>query len=428
MRSARRRKPRTATSTLDATAGRVRMHLTHLLGTVKSALPGCVDARPRHHRRHRAAAFDFAGTGVAPAQDAEAASYEVETGNPQSESAGRRARPPRVFGFVTPFGTAPPDFEGRTVVGLPRRAGGAVRRLGRRGHERAVPLDRCDGGIVIDNHNARIGARHFIADRSAAHRRDRRCASAPRIVTDTGEAGVVRDRRAAARGGLHDVRGLHREAHREAAAAQKAVGLTATGSFDAATSAFTARRVFVDDTLDRGVRGRAFLTASRATLPAASLALRQIAARLGRGNCFASGTRSARVHVSALSCFQSAAVQFMLITCPATTLLESFHGNVRAPARALSAHSAPRCSFSPAATRSRGSDDDVDFARAALERNEQLSVVAFDKNANTFTVRVQGHRRAARRARGSDHRRACPVRAARRAKPGRVSDEPARER
>jgi hypothetical protein len=33
--------------------------------------------------------------------------------------------------------------------------------------------------------------------------------------------------------------------------------------------------------------------------------------------------------------------------------------------------------------------DDADFARAALERNEQLSIMAYDKNAQTFTVKVR---------------------------------------
>jgi len=38
---------------------------------------------------------------------------------------------------------------------------------------------------------------------------------------------------------------------------------------------------------------------------------------------------------------------------------------------------------------SNGTDAAADFARAALERNEQISVVAFDKKENTFTVRVK---------------------------------------
>ncbi|HEU4626090.1 MAG TPA: hypothetical protein VFS52_15080 [Steroidobacteraceae bacterium] len=36
-----------------------------------------------------------------------------------------------------------------------------------------------------------------------------------------------------------------------------------------------------------------------------------------------------------------------------------------------------------------GNDAAADFARAALERNDQITVVAFDKKENTFTVRVK---------------------------------------
>ena len=59
--------------TLDASAGRVRMHLTHLLGTVKSAQPGTLTLDLSAIDRHRPAAFDFAGTGTR-LQDAEPAS------------------------------------------------------------------------------------------------------------------------------------------------------------------------------------------------------------------------------------------------------------------------------------------------------------------------------------------------------------------
>ncbi len=36
------------------------------------------------------------------------------------------------------------------------------------------------------------------------------------------------------------------------------------------------------------------------------------------------------------------------------------------------------------------SQGDSDFARAALERNPDLTIVASDKDANTFTVQVKG--------------------------------------
>ena len=101
--------------TLDATAGRVRMKLTHLSGSVVSALPGQVTLDLFSIDGRRPSIFDFAGTGASAWTDADPDNYEVATGvldvlglTPDS--------PARVFGFVTPFGLAPPDFVGRTVV------------------------------------------------------------------------------------------------------------------------------------------------------------------------------------------------------------------------------------------------------------------------------------------------------------------------
>ncbi len=41
---------------------------------------------------------------------------------------------------------------------------------------------------------------------------------------------------------------------------------------------------------------------------------------------------------------------------------------------------------------------DTEFARAALERNPDLTIVAADADAKTFTVQVKGSNEAARRA------------------------------
>ena len=59
--------------------------------------------------------FDFAGTGTATASDADPNNYEVLTGKLSlaNRSAGEAAK---VIGFVTPFGSAPPDFVGSTVI------------------------------------------------------------------------------------------------------------------------------------------------------------------------------------------------------------------------------------------------------------------------------------------------------------------------
>jgi hypothetical protein len=61
--------------------------------------------------------FDFSGTGASAAQDADPAYYEVETGSLDLSNVMDNA-PLKVGGFVTPFGTAPMDFEAQTVVDL----------------------------------------------------------------------------------------------------------------------------------------------------------------------------------------------------------------------------------------------------------------------------------------------------------------------
>ncbi len=72
------------------------------------------------------ARFNFAGTGATAATDADPAHYEVSTGALATASllAGEYTQ---LFGFVTPFGTAPPDFRADTFVDFSdRRAGLAL--------------------------------------------------------------------------------------------------------------------------------------------------------------------------------------------------------------------------------------------------------------------------------------------------------------
>jgi hypothetical protein len=228
--------------TLDATAGRVRMHLTHLLGTVTSTLPGSVTLDLTSIDRHRAAAFNFAGTGVSPAQDAVASSYDVDTGNLNSNSldVGRAAR---VFGFVTPFGTAPPDFEGRTLVDF--RDVPALLSIGWGLAGTSAPFTQLDAnGIVIDNRNSSIGARHFIV--IGPQLIDvKTLASPPRILTDATKPGtyaIGEPRRVEVYTTFADFTAKLAE---KLGAGAKAVGLSATGSFDAATSEISSQRVLV---------------------------------------------------------------------------------------------------------------------------------------------------------------------------------------
>jgi hypothetical protein len=106
-------------------------------------------------------AFDFAGTGVTPAQDANPADYEIATGTLGLASivSGEAAR---VVGFVRPFGAAPPDFEGRTVIdhrGLPTTLG-----IGWGSTGTTAPFSSMGpSGLVLDLKNSSIGSRHHLA-------------------------------------------------------------------------------------------------------------------------------------------------------------------------------------------------------------------------------------------------------------------------
>ena len=149
-----------APATLDATAGRVRLQPTELHGAVKTVVPGTLTLQLRSIDRLGIAMFNFAGTGSATASDADPNNYEVQTGNLSlaSLSAGEAAK---VIGFVTPFGSAPPDFVGATVVDhldLPSTLG-----IGWGATGTTAPFVSMSAtGLVIDITNKSIGERHFI--------------------------------------------------------------------------------------------------------------------------------------------------------------------------------------------------------------------------------------------------------------------------
>lgn len=62
---------------------------------------------------------------------------------------------------------------------------------------------------------------------------------------------------------------------------------------------------------------------------------------------------------------------------------------LRAPARTLLTLGATLLTLTACDRISVQNDTSADFARAALERNDHLTVVAFDKKENTFTVRLK---------------------------------------
>jgi len=150
----------TTPAALDATSGRVRMMPTSLRGAVNAVVPGQMNLNLRGIDRLGIDAFDFTGTGATPAQDANPADYEVTTGTlgVTSVAIGEAAS---VIGFVRPFGGAPPDFEGRTVIDhrdLPTMLG-----IGWGMSGTTAPFSSMGAtGLVLDVHNPSIGERHHL--------------------------------------------------------------------------------------------------------------------------------------------------------------------------------------------------------------------------------------------------------------------------
>lgn len=145
---------------IDATAGAVRMNVTHLAGTVNSVMPGQLDIELRAIDGRRADLFDFTGTGTSPDTDADPANYEVATGSLllANQAVGR---PVLVHGFPNAFGAAPPDFVGRTVVDFTGVR--SVLGVGWGIAGTAAPyLSIGEDGLVLDNHNPDIDQRHYI--------------------------------------------------------------------------------------------------------------------------------------------------------------------------------------------------------------------------------------------------------------------------
>ncbi len=101
---------------IDASNGYVRMQMTRLRGTVvtNDDTPA-FDLNLTSINGRSVSLYDFAGTGVDTASDADPANYEVATSTLDVSAIGVDTRV-AVRGFVTPFGQAPKDFEALTVI------------------------------------------------------------------------------------------------------------------------------------------------------------------------------------------------------------------------------------------------------------------------------------------------------------------------
>ena len=145
---------------IDATAGAVRLDVTHLSGLVNTIVPGQVDITLQSIDRRRVQIFDFAGTGSSPETDADPDNYEVATGDMlmSSDSTGQ---PVVVYGFPNSFGAAPPDFEGRTMVDYSDV--GSILGVGWGAAGTMAPyLSIGSDGLLLNNQNPDIDERHHI--------------------------------------------------------------------------------------------------------------------------------------------------------------------------------------------------------------------------------------------------------------------------
>lgn len=103
--------------TLDATAGVALLLPTSGVGVVTGTTTGSVTLNLQQLGGMSASALDFAGTGATSQQDATASAYQVSLPSSISASATSAGSVVGFTGFVTPFGSAPPDFAATTWIG-----------------------------------------------------------------------------------------------------------------------------------------------------------------------------------------------------------------------------------------------------------------------------------------------------------------------
>ena len=138
----------------SVTAERVFVPLTQLSGEVVSEAPLSVDLNLLSGRRP--AAYDFAGTGISPENDADPDLYDIDSALNLDLDAGDYVR---VRGRVNDFGAAPADFLGRTFVNLELSARAAHLSIGWEAGSSEPFLAVDDARIDVDLADARAALR-----------------------------------------------------------------------------------------------------------------------------------------------------------------------------------------------------------------------------------------------------------------------------
>jgi hypothetical protein len=228
--------------TLDASAGRVRMHPTPAYGFVKQWGSGALTMGLESIAGRRVSAFDFAGTGLTPAQDADPSDYEIATGA-LALSRLNEGEPAKIIGFPTPFGAAPPDFTARTIIDFRTMIASLVMGWGPNGTTAPFSSQEVTG-LVLDLANPDIGRAHHLGiGPRVVDLQD--MPAAPRIVPpDAGPSAyliVMRDESHS----IRDFGDFVTELGTRLNGTTVMLGMTASGTYDGDSNTFTARSIVV---------------------------------------------------------------------------------------------------------------------------------------------------------------------------------------
>jgi len=146
--------------TLNASGGRVRLHHTHLTGLVVNAVTGELTLDLVSIEGRDPQFFDFDRTGTSLITEANPRNYQIDTGalavGDFDIGDGAAA-----FGFVAPFGSAPPDFEATTLVDFEELRALLGIGWGFAGTE-APFMSMGRNGFVVDVTNVDLGQRQFL--------------------------------------------------------------------------------------------------------------------------------------------------------------------------------------------------------------------------------------------------------------------------
>lgn len=135
---------------VDSTAGEVDLDVTRASGIVTLLSDGSLTLNLESLGGLPTNVFDFSGTGTSTANDASPSAYVVNTGT-LTQSGLSVSSPALALGFVTGFGTAPPDFNADTLVTAPSIEADLRLRFGRHGATTVFTgLSASSTSLVID--------------------------------------------------------------------------------------------------------------------------------------------------------------------------------------------------------------------------------------------------------------------------------------